>query len=166
MEVITVDDNPNVLHKKCDLFTPDSIVVSFQSIINQMKDILLVAYAGHGKGLAAPQVGITERFFILKLGSQVKVFINPEITKYSTHKIIKGEACLSIPDKWFRVTRSRRIEVKYQDENFCWKRATFCDYDAVAFQHEFDHLNGVLISDIGQEIKEVVEQEVVAQEVG
>jgi peptide deformylase len=67
-------------------------------------------------------------------------------------KIETAEGCLSIPDQWFVVSRSRKIDVRYLDENLQVRKCRFHDFDAVAFQHELDHLDGILICDKGREV--------------
>jgi peptide deformylase len=149
MDIITIDaDKKNILKTVCKPI--ESLNANELLIIERMKEILLEAYNGTGKGLAAPQVGINRRFFILRFGNRIETFINPEIIKSSSEKVTFSEGCLSVPGTYYKVSRSRRIEVRYYDETLIVRKAKFHDFDAVAFQHELDHLNGILICDKGK----------------
>lgn len=150
MQVITIDtDKTGILKAVCEP------VINFEeidAIDHQMEQLLIGAYSGTGKGLAAPQVGVNKRFFILRFGNRIDVFINPEIIKAGHEKVAYGEGCLSVPGTYYKVSRPRKIEVRYFDENMTVRKAKFHDFDAVAFQHELDHLNGILISDKGKAV--------------
>jgi peptide deformylase len=150
MEVITINaDKTGVLKEACEHVKDYSEI---QPAIDGMKELLFGAYNGKGKGLAAPQVGINKRFFLIRFGNRIEVFINPEITKYGNVKEVHKEGCLSILGAWYEVERSRKIEVRYQDENMNIRRVKFHDFDAIAFQHEMNHCDGILISDIGKRV--------------
>jgi peptide deformylase len=150
MEVVKVNTpDRKVLHQSCE---PVNDIQEIQPYIDGMKELLFRAYNGNGKGLAAPQVGLNKRFFILRFGNSIQAFINPKITKLGTVTVDSEEGCLSIPDKWFKVRRSRKIEVSYLNEKMLPVRTKFHDFDAIAFQHELDHLSGKLICDTGNEM--------------
>lgn len=99
-----------------------------------------------GTGLAANQVGISKRFFIIKDGDQVKLVINPEITELGPLTPFT-EGCLSIPGTSAETQRAQRIKLKYRDENFIENEVEYNGLSAVAVQHEVDHLNGKLYID-------------------
>lgn len=98
-------------------------------------------------GLAAPQIGITKRAFIMRMGTGFKIIINPLLTKKRWTQRFE-EGCMSIPDV-FQLTdiRADIIDVTYRDENMAFKSARFRGKDSVVFQHEMDHLNGILFVD-------------------
>jgi peptide deformylase len=100
-------------------------------------------------GIAAPQVGDSRRvFYILRSNTEDwEVYINPEFKPLDFSKIITTEGCLSVPDREGDVMRYKKIEVKYQDINGEWKKEKLFDIDAVAIQHELDHLDGILFID-------------------
>ncbi len=102
--------------------------------------------AHKGIGLAAPQVGINERIFVLDAGSGALAVINPKIIK-SQGVDITEEGCLSIPKVLVNVERSKVILAEYSDENNQRLQVQLSGLTAKAFQHELDHLNGVLIVD-------------------
>lgn len=100
-----------------------------------------------GVGLASTQIGQKEKFFIAKIGEEFICVINPEITFRSktTKKYLEG--CLSIPNHYGTVTRHLSIRVKYQNETGKVITKSLREVPAWIFQHEVDHLNGVLFVD-------------------
>lgn len=111
-----------------------------------------------GVGLAAPQIGLQKRAFVIDTSpyseddqSDVEkfeqVFINPEITWKSEEKIYQEEGCLSIPGIWEDVLRPEKIRVRYLDAEFNPVEEEFDGVKARIFQHEFDHLDGILFID-------------------
>lgn len=100
-----------------------------------------------GVGLAATQVGLTERFFVAKFGEEFKYFINPEIL--STSKATKQyfEGCLSIPTIWGETVRFMSIRVRYTTAEGKVVEEQLRGLKAWFFQHEVDHLDGILMPD-------------------
>ena len=148
MEVITIrTDKTGILKQVCE---PVKSFEEIDATIHQMEQLLLGAYNGTGKGLAAPQVGCNKRFFVIRFGNQIDVFINPQIVKYGEKRKKGIEGCLSVPGEWFEVERHKRIEIEYLDCFMKPQRIKFFNFDAVAIQHEYDHLNGICISDKGK----------------
>jgi peptide deformylase len=109
----------------------------------------------NGIGLAGPQVGILKNIFVVDTSSLEnqaierveKVYINPEILNYSTEEIYYNEGCLSIPGIFEDVIRPDKIEVRYRNENFDVKEESLNGIVARIFQHEYDHLQGILFID-------------------
>ncbi len=114
-------------------------------------------YHSDGVGLAAPQVGLSIRLFIIDaspaadedpgLENFKKVFINPEIIKLTGEDWIMNEGCLSLPEIREDVKRPEAVRLKYYDEHFVLHEETYTGYAARVIQHEFDHLEGVLFID-------------------
>ena len=105
-----------------------------------------------GVGIAAPQVGILRRMIAVqrfdKPGEPFCFYVNPEIVWYSQTRLPGSEGCLSIPGVSGSVLRSERIVVRYLDEESLRMAAdTVEGFTAVIFQHEVDHLDGVLFID-------------------
>jgi peptide deformylase len=99
-------------------------------------------------GLAAPQININARMFIMCPDDTHIVVINP-IIKKRRGSVKSHEGCLSIPGVNETVpNRDEIIDVEYFDENFNKKKIRLRGFDAIIFQHEFDHLNGVLYTDL------------------
>ena len=109
----------------------------------------------NGIGLAGTQVGILRNIFVVDTSSfenqgiekVEKVYINPEILNYSTEEIYYNEGCLSIPGIFEDVIRPDKIEVRYRNENFDVKEEALNGIVARIFQHEYDHLQGILFID-------------------
>lgn len=100
-------------------------------------------------GIAAPQVGENIRaFYTLNYDKDKwQLFINPEITPIGFSKTSTIEGCLSVPNIEGEVLRYRKVKIKYQDKDGKWKTKKFKDINAIAVQHELDHLEGVLFID-------------------
>ena len=106
-----------------------------------------------GVGLAAPQVGISSRFFIMNPKPEegldkLTVVINPEIISHSEEKEKKQEACLSVPKIAGLVSRYKSIRVKFYNQHGQRFEKKLEGFKARIFQHEFDHLNGILYTDL------------------
>ena len=130
----------------------DKVTKEHQKLI---EDMIETMRASNGIGLAAPQVGVPERIIVVEMdkddeipGSGVTyVLFNPELNHFSTDKDEKPEGCLSIPGWAGEVTRPLRVTVKGMDRQ--GNRVKFEAEGAIAraFQHEVDHLDGVLYVD-------------------
>jgi len=115
-------------------------------------DMLDTMYAAQGRGLAAPQVGLTTRLFVTDMGWKSgkpvpQIWINPEIVWASAGRQVYEEACLSIIGTARRLARPSRIALTWLDENGAAQQEQFTGVAAVIVQHETDHLNGVLMID-------------------
>ena len=110
-----------------------------------LEDMVETMHEANGVGLAAPQVGINEKYFVIDIGDGVvRKIINPEILEYSEEFTETDEGCLSVPGVYKKVKRAYEIKVKYLNENGEEKEETMTGFLAKAFQHEFDHLSGTL----------------------
>lgn len=124
-----------------------------KKISELVHDLLETMYAKNGVGLAAPQIGVNYRVFVIDVSLndeplQPLVFINPKIIKKSG-AIISNEGCLSFPEAYTDVKRYKNVTVKALDINgkpfvMEGKDGTLL---ARAMQHEFDHLDGILFID-------------------
>lgn len=139
-----------VLRKQCEPVQPEEINDEFRSILNDMFETMISA---NGVGLAAPQVGIAKRFFVVMADDDVRrVFINPTITKTSNDLVDYEEGCLSIPGVYENIKRPSKVSVSAINEN--GKHFTIEEADGLlarVIQHENDHLDGVLYIDRGDE---------------
>ena len=102
-------------------------------------------------GLAAGQLGINERVFVLFDNKEYAIFINPRIVEIGPMEDTQIEGCLSIPGRRFTVKRPTSITVK---DAVRIRPFELSGWTARAWLHELDHLNGRLISDIGEEVTE------------
>jgi peptide deformylase len=131
--------------KKVEEFDQD-----LKNLVTNMFDTLY--NISNGVGLAGNQVGKSMSLFItdLSVGNekskpQPMVFINPEIIDYSDDIEESQEGCLSIPEFYEKVKRPKSIQVKYYDLNMKEYEKDLDSFLARVFQHEFDHLHGILI---------------------
>lgn len=114
-------------------------------LVEDMKETLKDA---DGAGLAAVQVGVLKRLFLVDVGDEngLVVFINPEIVEMDGEQV-GMEGCLSIPENSGIVKRANRVKIKYLDMGFKEKELTCEGFFARAVQHEYDHINGILYKD-------------------
>lgn len=117
------------------------------------KEMFLVMYAAEGVGLAAPQVGINKRLMVFNASGDKKkwldevVMVNPVIKEFSEGKVTDTEGCLSFPDMNGRVERSKWIKVEATNLKGKAIKKKFTGWEARIFQHEYDHLDGVVYTD-------------------
>jgi len=98
----------------------------------------------NGLGLSANQCGYNYRVFVMGSGDEYVAFFNPKITSFSAETTKLEEGCLSSKDLFLNIERPTSIEVEYQDYNGTTKTAKFAGLTARCFQHELDHLNGIV----------------------
>jgi len=122
-----------------------------QGWITNMVDTMRDA---NGAGISANQIGIPYRLFVMEISDNPRypykplmpltVVINPEITFLSNAKFTSNEGCLSVPNMRANVERNLEIAVSYYDENGIQQTQEVRGYSACTWQHEYDHLDGVL----------------------
>jgi peptide deformylase len=145
---IVIYGSPVLRKKTFDIDAEDD----FTEMASSMRETLKQAY---GIGLAAPQVGILKSMFVIdtssfeneNCNSVEKAIINPEILNYSEKSTYYNEGCLSIPGIFEDVNRPEEVEVRYRDLNFDWQEEILTGIVARIFQHEYDHLEGILFID-------------------
>ena len=148
---VTVYGDP-ILRQRAKDISPDQ--EDLNEIIENMWETM---YYSDGVGLAAPQVGMPIRMFVIdasayeeeepQLKDFKKVFINPEIIEISGEEWIMNEGCLSLPEIREDVTRKETVHIRYFDEYFVEHDETFSGYAARIILHEYDHLEGKLFID-------------------
>ncbi|MCR4334144.1 MAG: peptide deformylase [Patescibacteria group bacterium] len=139
--------------------------IKIQNIIKNMKEAL--ASQKDGVAIAAPQIGVSLRIFvvsglILKQADEKYkdiekdlIFINPEISKLSRKKETVEEGCLSVRWLYGKISRSIKATIKAYDENGNLFERGASGILAQIFQHETDHLNGILFTDNAKDIEEI-----------
>lgn len=131
------------------LSRPGEPVTEFNAELRKLvADMFETTYANQGVGLAAPQVGVSKRVTVIdvSMGKNPKdklAIINPEII-FHEGKLYEEEGCLSFPDIREKVVRAAKVRIRAQDEHGKWFEMDGEDLLARAFQHEIDHLDGVL----------------------
>lgn len=122
---------------------------------NLMREIILklkeTVRENNLNGLTAPQIGYNKRILVINFKGDVRSFINPIISR-SEGFTLKREKCSSIPNKEFIRPRNTTIFITYQDPLGKIKSIRLDGEAAFVFQHELDHLDGLLLSDIGLEL--------------
>jgi len=151
-----------VLRKKCEDITKE-----YDKLNDLLKNMWETMYNANGVGLAAPQIGLPIRIFLIdttqmldkgdKLKKQYsvkkgetgikKTFINAKITKRIGAEWPYNEGCLSIPTVREDVVRQVGIEIEYFDENFKKLKETYDGLASRVIQHEYDHIEGILFTD-------------------
>ena len=139
----------------------DANYPDLKSLVDKMWSTM---YNANGVGLAAPQIGLAIRLFVVDASpfaadpalsdeeqQQVEnfkhVFINPTITDFSGDLVDFNEGCLSIPDVREDVSRHERIRIHYWDEQFKEQELVLTGLAARVVQHEYDHIEGILFTD-------------------
>ena len=127
----------------------ESVVTVIQDLVDTMVD------SGHSVGIAAPQIGELCRVLVVdvsksKLGKDnnhgLLEMINPEIIEKSGSKMMR-EGCMSVPDYTGNVTRAEHIVIEFSDRVGQLRVIEASGFEAIAIQHELDHLNGLLFLD-------------------
>jgi len=131
-----------VLRKRCKKIRKvnDKIKSLIVNMVQTMEE-------GHGIGLAAPQVGVSKRVIVVKAdfrGQRILALINPKITKRSRKKEKGEEGCLSFPGIFLEIKRAEEIRIKAININGEKINLKVNGILARVFQHEVDHLNGIL----------------------
>ncbi|MDX8397263.1 MAG: peptide deformylase [Mariprofundaceae bacterium] len=139
----------------------DPSCATIKALVQDMADTM---YDAPGVGLAAPQIGVSLRVAVTDTDwrsgrydegreqevapdKQLKVWINPKIIWHSDDKAVFEEGCLSVPDVYEEVERSAAIRLSWCDLEAIQYEQDFDGFEAVALQHEFDHLDGKLFID-------------------
>ncbi len=131
------------------------IVENFPQLSVLIDDMFETMYAASGVGLAAPQIGLNVRLFVVDgapiddedLKDFKKVFINPTIVHEEGKEWAYEEGCLSIPGIREDVYRSEKLTIQYVDENWIEHTEHFEGIRARIIQHEYDHIEGILFTD-------------------
>ena len=128
---------------------PAAPVTEFDDELRTLVDDMFESmYLAHGIGLAAPQIGVPRRITVIDLSFQKTpadkiALINPQVVT-TEGKIFEEEGCLSLPDIREKVARAAKVKIRAQDVHGNWFEKEADDLLARAFQHEIDHLDGVL----------------------
>jgi peptide deformylase len=152
-EIITVP-HPTLKRHARKVTTFDS---NLHTLIDDMVETMRVA---PGVGLAAPQVNVSQRVIAVEFGDEedetvppkLYTVVNPEILKPSREKVMGIEGCLSIPELVGEVERSESVIVKGQNRHGQPIKIKAKGWLARIFQHEVDHLNGILFTDIATQV--------------
>ena len=154
---ILTDKEP-ALHKVCKPVT--DFDAKLHKLLDDMTDTLIES---GGVGLAAPQVGILRRVFLVDVGAEdneIVEFINPEILETDGEQV-GPEGCLSVPGKYGLVKRPYYAKVRAQDRNGEWFEAEGEELIGRCFCHENDHLDGIIYTEVMERL--LTEEELCAE---
>jgi len=138
MKIYTYPDP--VLEKKAEKIK-DPLDPKIQKMIPEMIEIMR---QNNGMGLAAPQIGESLRLCVIEHQGKIYALINPKITSHSKGQELSDEGCLSFPGKFIPVKRYETVQVRYLNEKGEKCKIKASGLLARAFQHETDHLDGIL----------------------
>jgi peptide deformylase len=129
-----------------------------EAVVKLMDDMLETMYAAPGIGLAAPQVGVLKRVFVLDASEEGEppnpiAMANPEIVALGSTTRVHEEGCLSIPDVRVDIERPAEVTVRYINRKGDEQELKASGLMATAIQHEIDHLDGQLIIDFLSRLK-------------
>jgi peptide deformylase len=118
-------------------------------------DMIITLHENSGAGLAAPQVNVSQQVILVEFGSEddeevpptLYVMVNPKVTRFSRDTVNGAEGCLSIPRLMGEVERAQEITVEGQDRFGEKMKMKLAGWVARIFQHEIDHINGILYTD-------------------
>ena len=154
MRLVTVENAEDslFLRNQCIPLSKEDISTPEFEQLKQRMLLTVTDPENEGVGIAAPQVGIGRQFIAVqridKEGMPFEFYVNPRLTYLSEEKGIGREGCLSVPNKSGNVTRSKWVVLEHNDLNtFELRHDTIYGFTAIIFQHETDHLNGILYTD-------------------
>lgn len=141
LEILSlVDENDPILKTITKVFDFENPDVDPNEIASQLVE---TCKFHKGFGLAAPQVGVSVRVFVMGASDEYVAFFNPKILRSSEKTSLVAEGCLSFPMLALKIERPDTIEVEYQDFTGVTRTGVFTGMSSHCFQHELDHLNGV-----------------------
>ena len=132
-----------------------------ENLVSLSRDLVDTMYDADGVGLAAPQLGINKRIFVMDCSREdeeknYRIVVNPEIEHESEEIGSYKEGCLSIPGITEEISRPKIIKVVYQDLDGGLQRHSYDGLWSTCFQHELDHLNGKLFIDHLRPMKKIL----------
>lgn len=156
-----VPQNHPALHSIAEEITPEEFQNGFvEKLIKDMR-AALKSYNAEGfvgVAIAAPQIGVAKRVFLVEDQSEDRntipslIAINPKIIKSSKKADVHGEGCLSVPDHYGAVRRAKNVTIRALDENGAEYERGAGGLLAQIFQHECDHLDGILFIDRAEQV--------------
>ncbi len=147
-----VEESSKVLRQPTSTFDFDNAPVDPTELKTKLVETM---YKGQGLGLSANQVGISARAFVMRTEDEkdAVICINPTIRAWSQERVMMEEGCLSFPGLFVSISRPASIEVEYHDEHGKKQEAKYGGITARCFQHELDHLDGILFIEHASRLK-------------
>ncbi len=141
---VLTNPNPHLRKRSVEISLTD---ITSNRIVGLIRDLKETMTLENGVGIAAPQVGAQDRMIVVETGNGLQAFINPKIVRKSFRMIESEEGCLSVPGVFGIVRRHRGVVVEAYNENAQPVTIRAENFPATLFQHEIDHLNGILFID-------------------
>jgi peptide deformylase len=141
---ILTEPNPLLRARATEFDVAEVKTPEFQTFADRFAAFMVES---DGVGLAAPQIGLPKRIIAVQEKDVIGVYVNPEILKASPSMDEGEEGCLSVPGKFGMVDRHKRITVRAVDRHGRKVELKLIGFPAVVWQHEIDHLNGILFID-------------------
>jgi peptide deformylase len=141
---------PSLRERSVEVPVEEITTPEFQAYLDQLVRTMFVA---DGVGIASPQVGKNIRAIVVNTGARPECYMNPVLTKTSEAMIEGEEGCLSVPGQFGLVSRHKKVTVEAVNRHGKRVILDLKGFPAVVFQHEIDHLNGVLFIDKATNIK-------------
>ncbi len=136
--------SPSLRERSQEVAVAEITTPTFQAYLDQLTHTMVIK---DGVGIASPQVGINKRVIVVRMNDLIECYINPEILKHSSELIEGEEGCLSVPGIYGLVDRSKRIRLRAINRHGRTHELDLRHFPATIFQHEIDHLNGILFID-------------------
>ena len=135
--------DPKLYEISTEVLPEESLLIKIW--VRELREVMedIRAKYNFGRAIAAPQLGIMKRLIYMNTG-HLRVFINPKIVYKSEEMFEVWDDCMCFPQLFVKVKRHRKIEVEYFDESWKLHKTIFENDLSELFQHEYDHLNGVL----------------------
>ena len=160
-EIVTLNSGNPILKRKAQ--SVDDFGPELQTLIDDMVDTMRAA---PGVGLAGPQVNVSQRVFVAEFGDEddeeapkiLYAVVNPEITRSSQETLVAAEGCLSVPGLLGDVDRPLEVTVIGKNRRGQPLKIKAKGWLARIFQHEIDHINGILFLDRAEKVYEPVEE--------
>ncbi len=146
---ILTHPNPELRHRSGEVDVKEITTPEFQEFADTLAAFMVES---DGIGLAAPQIGLKKRVIAIGEQDKIAIYINPEIIKKSDTLQENEEGCLSVPGVYGIVERPKRIHLSALDRHGRKVELDASGFRAAVFQHEIDHLDGILFIDKVKEI--------------
>jgi peptide deformylase len=151
-KILKIITNPNPILRK-QSSPVDTNNINSTELLELYDDMTATMLKKDGVGLAAPQIAKNIRLVVIHHKGKTRMMINPVITKKSWAKKISEEGCLSLPNIFGDVSRHKKISCNYTDLKGKKQKLIAENMLARIIQHEIDHLDGILFTDIAKNIK-------------
>jgi len=141
---IVTEPTPSLRERSRELSVEEVTTPEFQQYLDELIETMKVE---NGVGIASPQVGKNIRTIVVNMPKSPECFINPEIIKKSEAMVDSEEGCLSVPGRFGIVQRHKKVSLRALNRH--GRRIEFDakNFPAIIFQHEIDHLDGILFID-------------------